>query len=47
MHTDKTSLNEVSERSIACVFTVANIPVSGFREKVYENALPGNSQRMA
>ena len=36
---DGTALNELSERIIGCVFTVANTLLTGFREKVRENAL--------
>ena len=33
------SLNEISEKVIGCAYTVSNQMVSGFLEKVYENAL--------
>jgi GxxExxY protein len=39
MDTDEHRLNEVTERIIKCVYTVANTLGSGFLEKVYENAL--------
>ena len=39
MHTDKTSLNDISERIIGGAFAVMNGLGSGFLEKVYENAL--------
>jgi len=39
MHTDRTSLNAITEQIIGCAFTVANTLKTGFAEKVYENAL--------
>jgi GxxExxY protein len=39
MHTDKDSLNVLSEKIIGCAFVVLNKLGSGFLEKVYENAL--------
>ncbi|MFL5255246.1 MAG: GxxExxY protein [Rhodopila sp.] len=39
MHTDKDSLNALSEKIIGCAFVVLNKLGTGFLEKVYENAL--------
>ena len=39
MNSDRPERDAVSERIIACAFTVANTLGSGFLEKVYENAL--------
>jgi GxxExxY protein len=39
MHTDRTTLNGLTEQIIGCAFTVANTLKTGFAEKVYENAL--------
>jgi GxxExxY protein len=39
MHTDRASLNGLTEQIIGCAFTVANTLKCGFLEKVYENAL--------
>lgn len=39
MHTDKNSLNAISEKIIGCAFVVLNKLGTGFLEKVYENAL--------
>jgi GxxExxY protein len=39
MHTDRTSLNGLTEQIIGCAYTVANTLKCGFAEKVYENAL--------
>lgn len=39
IHTDEHGLNEITDRIINCVFTVANTLGCGFLEKVYENAL--------
>jgi len=33
------SIDEITEKVIACAFTVSNILGSGFLEKVYENAM--------
>jgi len=39
MHTDKDSLNALSEKIIGCAFVVLNKLGTGLLEKVYENAL--------
>ncbi|HUB12027.1 MAG TPA: GxxExxY protein [Acetobacteraceae bacterium] len=39
MNSDRPERDAVSERIIACAFTVANTLGSGFLEKVYKNAL--------
>ena len=39
LHTDRASINGLTEQIIGCAFTVANTLKSGFLEKVYENAL--------
>ena len=39
MHTDKDSINQLSERIIGCAFRVINALGHGFLEKIYENAL--------
>jgi len=39
MNTDEHRLNLISEKIIACAFTVSNTLGAGFLEKVYQNAL--------
>jgi GxxExxY protein len=39
MHDDKETLDNLTEKTIGCAYTVANTLGNGFLEKVYENAL--------
>ncbi len=46
IHADERRLNEITERIIGCAYDVANGLGAGFLEKVYENALKLDLQKL-